>query len=211
MFQRLSSNILTRGVLGYGAIGRQCAKLGVALGMEIFAFTRSERATPASRKDDSFHLPGMGDPDGLLPTRWFHGTSREAVNEFLSQGLDLLVVSLPLTPESTKILNREQFEILAKKKTFVANIARGKLIDTDALVDALETGKVRGAALDVTDPEPLPAGHPLWKAPNVFITPHVSWQTPHYWVRCMKVLDVNLKRLSIGERPINLVNKEINY
>ena len=202
---------LRMGILGYGAIGRQCAKLGAALGMEIFAHTRTEKVTPESKKDDSFHLPGLGDPDGILPAQWFHGADRASIDHFLAQDLDLLVVSLPLTTATTKIIGREQFEILGNKKCFVANIARGKHIDTEALVDALETGKIRGAALDVTDPEPLPKGHRLWKAPNVFITPHVSWQTPHYWQRCLGVLEVNLKRLSLGELPINVINKVENY
>ncbi|KAI8312624.1 D-2-hydroxyacid dehydrogenase [Colletotrichum sp. SAR11_240] len=163
---------LRMGILGYGAIGRQCGKIAQAMGMEVYAFTRSEKATPESRKDDSYVVPGTGDPDGHVPSKWFHGASKEAVNNFLAQDLDLLVIGMPLTSETTGLIGKEQFEILSKKKTFVSNIARGPLIQTDALIEALETGKIRAAALDVTDPEPLPKDHPLWKAPNVFITPH---------------------------------------
>ncbi|KAK4164674.1 hypothetical protein QBC43DRAFT_317313 [Cladorrhinum sp. PSN259] len=202
---------LRMGVLGYGAIGRQCARLGQALGMQVYAYTRSEKSTPESRKDDSYCVPGTGDPDGLIPAKWFHGASKEAVNTFLSQDLDLLVLSLPLTEASKYIIGSEQFEILSKKKTFVSNIARGQHIDTDALLDALQTGKIRGAALDVTDPEPLPDGHPLYTAPNVFITPHVSWKTPHYFERVQAIIERNLDALRDGKPLINVMNKEHHY
>ncbi|KAK3290938.1 uncharacterized protein B0H64DRAFT_49814 [Chaetomium fimeti] len=202
---------LRMGILGYGAIGRQCARIGQALGMEVYAYTRSERSTPESRKDDSYCVAGTGDPDGLVPTKWFHGSAKEAVNEFLAQDLDLLVLGLPLTEATTHILGREQFEVLSKKKTFVCNIARGKHIDTDALLDALREGKIRGAALDVADPEPLPDGHPLFTAPNVFVTPHVSWQTPHLLTRTQGILEKNLESLSEGKPLINVMNREHHY
>lgn len=202
---------LRMGILGYGAIGRHCARLAQALGMEVYVHTRSEKATPESRKDDSYCVPGTGDPDGLVPSKWFHGSSREAVNEFLAQDLDILVLSLPLTESTKHILGRDQFEILSKKKTFVSNIARGQHIDTDALLDALREGKIRGAALDVTDPEPLPDNHPLFSAPNVFITPHVSWQTPQLFARVKGVVEKNLDSLSKGEPLINVMNREHHY
>jgi phosphoglycerate dehydrogenase-like enzyme len=202
---------LRMGVLGYGAIGRQCARLGHALGMEVYAYTRSERSTPEARRDDSYCVPGTGDPDGLIPARWFHGAGREAVNEFLAQDLDLLVLSLPLTEATRYIIGREQLEILSRKKTFVSNIARGKHIDTDALLDALREGKIRGAALDVTDPEPLPDGHPLFTAPNVFISPHVSWQTPQLFERIQAIIEKNLDSLVNGRPLINVINREHHY
>lgn len=202
---------LRMGILGYGAIGRQCARLAKALGMGIYAYTRSEKPTPESRKDDSYCVPGTGDADGLIPEKWFHGTSREAVNNFLAQDLDLLVVSLPLTEGTKHILGREQFEILSRKKTFVSNIARGKHIDPDALLEALKEGKIRGAAIDVTDPEPLPDGHALFTAPNLFITPHVSWRTPRVFGRMKDVIERNLESLSKGETLINVVSREHHY
>ncbi|KAK4195431.1 putative 2-hydroxyacid dehydrogenase [Triangularia verruculosa] len=203
---------LRMGILGYGAIGRHCARLGQALGMKVYAYTRSEKATPEARKDDSYVVPGTGDPDGLIPVKWFHGSSKDSVNEFLAQDLDLLVISLPLTDATRYIISKEQFEILAKKKTFVSNIARGQHINTDDLIEALNEGKIRGAALDVADPEPLTDGHPLWSAPNVFITPHVSWQTPHLFQRIKAVVERNLEGLS-GKRPglINVMNKTYGY
>ncbi|KAL2151724.1 hypothetical protein VTH82DRAFT_6822 [Thermothelomyces myriococcoides] len=205
------SSGLRIGILGYGAIGRQVAKIAQSLGMEVYAYTRSERPTPESRKDDSYCVPGTGDPDGLIPSKWFHGASREKVNEFLAQDLDMLVLSLPLTGETTHILGREQFEILSKKKAFVSNVSRGKHIDTDALLDALREGKIRGAALDVTDPEPLPDGHPLFSAPNVFVTPHISWQTPRLFSRVVDLLEKNLENLEKGRPLINVINRQYNY
>lgn len=186
--------------------------------MEVYAYTRSERATAASCADpDTFCLPGIGDPEGLLPAKWFHGSSPAAINDFLAQDLDLLVIATPLTAATTKLLGSEQFAVLDKsrltpaRKTYVINIARGKVIDTDALLQALETGQIAGAALDVTDPEPLPADHALWRAPNVFIAPHVSWQSDHMRQRVLAVLDVNLARLHAGAPLVNVLNKQFHY
>ena len=211
LFDVQDSLVLRMGILGYGAIGRQCARLASAMGVDVYAFTRSERPTPVQRRDDRYCLPGMGDPDGLIPAKWFHGSSKEAVNEFLGQDLDILVICLPLTEATQPVISREQFGILAKKKTFLSNVARGKHIDTDALVEALQQGKIRGAALDVTDPEPLPDGHPLFTAPNVFITPHISWRTPCYFERILNILEVNLERLNNREALLNVANREYHY
>ncbi|GKT42922.1 D-2-hydroxyacid dehydrogenase [Colletotrichum spaethianum] len=202
---------LRMGILGYGAIGRHCGKIAQAMGMEVYAYTRSERSTPESRKDDSYCIPGTGDPDGLIPAKWFHGSSKESLNNFLNQGFDILVLGLPLTKETKGFFGKEQFEILSKRKTFVSNIARGPLIQNDALIEALETGKIRGAALDVTDPEPLPKNHPLWKAPKIFITPHISWITRVHWERVLGLLEANLERLHTEQPLINVVNKDLHY
>ncbi|KAI0124192.1 D-isomer specific 2-hydroxyacid dehydrogenase [Xylariales sp. AK1849] len=199
------------GILGYGAIGRQCARVANAMGMEIYAYTRTEKDTPESRKDDSYCVPGTGDPDGLIPAKWFHGAYRDDIDKFLHQDLDILVVSLPLTESTHGLISYEQFEILSKKKTFLCNIARGGHINQEALIQALELGLIRGAALDVTDPEPLNSDHPLWKTPNVLITPHVSWLSNHYWDRIMDILEINLGKLSTGERLINVVNRQYHY
>ncbi|KAM5354018.1 hypothetical protein ACJ41O_000668 [Fusarium nematophilum] len=197
---------LRMGILGYGCIGRQCARLGSALGMEVYAYTRTERPTPESRKDPSYCVPGTGDPDGLIPTRWFHGSTQADVDLFLDQKLDILVLCLPLTEETTRIISDPQFKILSKHGTFLSNVGRGKHVDTDALVEALEGGRIR-AALDVTDPEPLPGDHPLWRAPNVFITPHVSWHSTAYWRRVLEILRMNLEGLESGGKLVNVVKK----
>lgn len=180
--------------------------------MEIFAYTRNERPTPESRRDDSYCVPGTGDPDGLLPTKWFHGPARAAVNAFLREGLDLLVICLPLTAETRHVVGEEQLAILgATRRGFVANVGRGGHVDQEALVRALEEGSIRGAALDVADPEPLPADHPLWRAPNLLITPHVSWRTDVLWDRLLDIIAINLGRLAGGKPLINVVNRELHY
>lgn len=199
------------GILGYGAIGRQVARVANSLGMEVYAYTRSPRTTPEARKDDSYCVPGTGDPDGLIPTKWFHGTSTDDINSFLDQDLDILVLSLPLTSETHGIISHEQFRILSKKQTFLSSIARGESINTEALMQALERGQITGAAVDGADPEPLPSDHPLWKAPNLLITPHVSWQTHRTWERVLAILEINLEKLSTGQTPINRANRQLHY
>lgn len=191
------------GILGYGAIGRQVARACSAFGMEILAFTSSPRLTPESRRDRAYCVPGLGDPEGLLPTHWFHGTSKQDLNAFLAQDLDMLIISLPLTRATHQYLSREQFDVLSKRKTFVVNVARGPIVDTAALIEALDTGKIRGAAVDVTDPEPLPSGHPLWKARNCLVTPHVSYHSTTQQSRVLDLLAVNLDRLYAGEQLVN--------
>ncbi|KAI3343285.1 hypothetical protein F4824DRAFT_485064 [Ustulina deusta] len=200
------------GILGYGSIGRQLARVATAMGMEVYAYTNRPRPTPESRRDHSWHPPGLGDPEGTLPTRWFSGTTPEQLGEFLSSGLDLLVVAVPLTPETRGMLGAAQFKLLAGKQTYVSNIGRGATIVTDDLITALDEGWIRGAALDVTDPEPLPRGHPLWGKKNVIITPHVSGNSNSYFQRLLAILDINLERLSEGKAEfLNQVSRKRGY
>jgi phosphoglycerate dehydrogenase-like enzyme len=98
-----------------------------------------------------------------------------------------------------------------KDGAFFINIARGKEVDTAALVGALQSRKLRGAGLDVTDPEPLPADHALWKMPNVIITPHVSGQSAGTRGRTRHLFLENLRRFSNGEPLVNVVDKKIGY
>lgn len=116
--------------------------------------------------------------------------------------------------ETTHLLSTDEFELLHKSNprgTFVANIARGQCIDQKALIKALEDGQIKGAALDVADPEPLPADDPLWDAPNVFITPHCSGSTDVYADRAFQVLIENIKREKSGDKLVNEVNRERGY
>ncbi|OAA38220.1 NAD(P)-binding domain protein [Beauveria brongniartii RCEF 3172] len=202
---------LLRGILGYGSVGRQVARLCKAMGMLVHAYTLHPRRTPSSRRDDSYAPPGLGDPSGALPDRWFAGGSTAELHAFLGSGLDLLVVALPLTPQTRGLVAQAEFEVLRANKTFVSNIGRGPIVDTEDLVTALERGVIRGAALDVTDPEPLPEDHPLWRAKNVIITPHVSGGSSKYMERVFEVLLVNLTRFSNGERLMNLINRKEGY
>ena len=184
------------------------------MGMKVHAYTLHPRNTPESRRDASWAPAGLGDPDGIFPSNWFSGGSTEDLHAFLRSGLDLLVVATPLTDGTQSLLAKREFEVLAeagKGRTYVSNVARGPVINTDDIIDALEGGLIRGAALDVTDPEPLPDGHRLWGTKNVIITPHVSGATKVYGNRVLAILEHNLARMMEGKEPANKVNRERGY
>lgn len=126
-----------------------------------------------------------------------------------------LANSLLLCSEYTKkLLSTDEFELLHKSNprgTYVVNIARGQIIDQEALIKALEMKQIRGAALDVTDPEPLPKDDPLWTAPNVLITPHVSGSSDAYAERAFQVLAENIRRERSGGKLVNEVNRSRGY
>lgn len=206
------------GVLGYGSIGRQVGRVSKAMGMDVIAYTASPRETPESKKDPGFIVPGTGDPDGSIPSAWYSGMDKKSLHHFLSQDIDQLLVSVPLTKETTHFLGAEEFAILGKRNAFVSNISRGQIVDQDALIAALEEGAkdgahggLRGAALDVSDPEPLPKDHPLWDAPNCILTPHISGLGTAYVDRAFQVLEVNMERMERGEGLINLVDRKRGY
>lgn len=179
--------------------------------MDVHAYTLHPRKTPESRRDDGYTPPGLGDPEGVFPSKWFAGESTEELHDFLGSGLDLLVVSLPLTDKTRNLLSAPAFEVLSKSKTYVSNIGRGPIINTQDLIEALDKGVIRGAALDVTDPEPLPDGHPLFKAKNIIITPHVSGASSSYNTRVLAILEHNLSRLSEGKELTNKVSRKDGY
>lgn len=203
---------LHSGILGYGSIGRQTARVSKALGLDIHAYTLHPRNTPESRRDNSYSPPGLGDPEGEFPSKWFSGGDREDVHAFLDSGLDIVVIALPLTAKTRGLIAKPELEILAKKRTFLVNIARGPIVNTDDLIQALNSERIVGAALDVTDPEPLPKKHPLWSAKNVTITPHISAISSFYFKRLFDIFGLNLERLGVGQTDlINKVNRREGY
>lgn len=190
------------------------------MGMQVIAYTASPRDTPESKKDHGYIVPGTGDADGSLPIEWHHGTTKEELRHFLSTTkLDHVVVSLPLTPATTNLFDREEFDAWSSafsstpgtKKGFLTNIARGKIVSTDALIDAVRSNKIRGAALDVTDPEPLPNDHPLWDVEGIQISPHISGYNTAYYTRALDLLKGNIERLEKGEELINLFRRKRGY
>lgn len=211
------------GILGYGSIGRQVARVGQSLGMSVHAFTASPRNTADSKRDTGYIIPGTGDPDGVFPEKWYSGTSTADLHEFLRSGLDVLVVTAPLTKYTRHLLAAAEFEILSVPRprtgrgAFVVNISRGGIIDHEALLAALkrgleeEKGGLKGASLDVTDPEPLPKESELWGLENVVITPHISWLENAYMERVVGVFGFNLERLRTGGRLVNVVDKKREY
>ncbi|MCJ1380092.1 hypothetical protein MMC17_003195, partial [Xylographa soralifera] len=223
-FASVTDNVGKRlGILGYGSIGRQVARYAQVMGMDVVAFTANPRNGPESRRDHGYVVPGTGDPEGEIPSAWFSGLDKKSLHEFLSYDLDQLLVCVPLTQQTKHLLGKEEFDILSKKNAFVTNIARGEILVQEALIDALKDfenssfspgeGKkgLRGAALDVATPEPLPKDHPLWTAPNCIITPHMSGINHNYSTRALQVVEKNLERLAKGERLLNLVNRETGY
>lgn len=138
-------------------------------------------------------------------------TAREGVKtlaalpELLPEA-DVVVLIVPLTGETRGMIGAEQIALM-KQGTLLVNAARGPVVDADALLAALREGRIR-AAVDVTDPEPLPDGHPLWSAPNLLLTPHVAGSSPNFMRRAMQLAGDQIRRMQLGETVINIVTGE---
>jgi len=177
------------GILGYGGVGREVAKRFSALGVRVLALRRNP--------------PPGGDPHAEV----LHGAGGLA--RVLGRS-DVVVVSLPETEETRGLLGAEALEEI-KEGAILINVARGGVVDEEALIDALRSGRIRGAGLDVFSSEPLPDGDPLWELPNVLITPHVSAVTRRFWRRQVDLIVENLERFLEGRELVNLVDKEAGY
>jgi phosphoglycerate dehydrogenase-like enzyme len=186
------------------------------MGMDVIAYTASPRTTPESKKDNGYIVPGTGDKDGTIPSAWYSGTDTASLHNFLSQDIDILLVSVPLTKSTTHLLGAPEFAILgSKRNAFILNISRGSILKQDDLVTYLRKspaeGGLRGAALDVTEPEPLPKDSELWDLENLMITPHISALSDAYQDRAMQVLEINLANLEAGRPLINVVDRKKGY
>lgn len=137
------------------------------------------------------------------PTDEVFGFDDDAVHEALSRS-DYVVVACPLNDLTRGLIGEAEFATLPPHAVLV-NAARGGIVDTDALVSALRSNKIRGAALDVTDPEPLPNDHPLWDLENCLVTPHTGGHTPKHWDRLADIVAENLARLDAGDDLVNEV------
>ncbi len=179
----------TVGILGLGGIGGEVARRLEPLGVRILGWKRQRR----------------GGEGGDREVR----TGSDGLTQVLGES-DAVVVSLPETAATRGLMDRDALAALPEGAVLV-NVSRGRLVDTEALVDALRSGRLRGAALDVTDPEPLPDGHPLWSLPNVLITPHVSAVSRRFWRRQSALIVENLQRLVAGEPLRNRVDLEAGY
>ena len=146
------------------------------------------------------HSPEKGGPADEVV-----GYDEDAFHGALAR-TDYLVLACPLTDDTRSLVDRAAFQTLSPEAV-VVNVARGEVIDTDALLSAIRRNGIRGAALDVTDPEPLPPDHPLWTFENVLLTPHTAGQTPAYYERCADVLAENVRRLSEEGSAATLVNQ----
>jgi D-3-phosphoglycerate dehydrogenase len=174
----------TLGLVGFGNIARQVAVRAAAFGMRVLYFDPYVKQGQAEAPRIAMELPDL-----------------------LRQS-DFVSLHPPLTPDTRKMLNDQAFAQM-KPTAFVVNCSRGPVIDTDALVRALDAKKIAGCALDTTDPEPLPDPHPLRGRENVIINPHVAW----YSEQAMKGLQAGapgeVRRVLTGEWPVNVVNKAV--
>ena len=174
-------------IAGLGGIGTEAARRLAALEMRIVATRRSSREGP-----DFVDYVGL---------------SHEL--EDLAAEADVIVNALPHTPETEGMFNADFFAKM-KRGAYFVNVGRGKTVVTDDLVAALRSGQVGGAALDVTEPEPLPSSHPLWQIDNVIITPHVSSRGGNR-IRHNILAKDNVRRFIAGEPLLNVVDPELGY
>lgn len=175
-------------VIGVGGIGSQIAQRAHAFGMTVIGVDPKE--IPLNPYISKTVFPDR--LDTVIPQA------------------DVIFVSAPHTPQSEGMIGAKQFELMKKGAYFIA-VSRGKLYDTNALVKALDSRRLSGAGLDVTNPEPLPKGHPLWKFENVIITPHIAGQSDSVQGRKMELFKENIARFDKGEPLLNIVDKQKGY
>ena len=192
----------TLGIVGYGSIGREVARLAKAFGLKILVSKRDARHI----RDEGYRILSTGDPEGDLPDRIYPG---EATHSMLVE-CDYVVITLPLTEKTRHLFNENMFRDM-KDNAFIVNVGRGSLINEQDLVKALKKGWIAGAGLDVFEEEPLPKSSPLWQMDNVILTPHISGFTPHYDERATDLFIENLRRYLTNEPLLNLVNREAGY
>ena len=168
-------------LVGYGSIGKEIERMLALFDVEILRMARSARTEP--------EVHAVTELDSLLPK------------------VDVVVLILPSTEESKGLIGTRQFELMGQG-TLLVNAARGPIVQTDALVEALQSGKVR-AAIDVTDPEPLPEGHPLWNCPNLLITPHIGGSSIQFAPRALRIAADEVRRYLKGEPLHNVVQAAI--
>ena len=168
-------------LVGYGAIGKEIERMLAPFHVQMLRVARTARSEP--------EVHAVADLDSLLPRA------------------EVVILILPCTPESRALIGSRQLALM-RQGALLVNAARGPIVDTDALVEALQAGRVR-AALDVTDPEPLPDGHPLWSCPNLLLTPHVAGSSPQFAPRSLQTAAGELRRYINGEPLHNVVQAAI--
>ena len=175
-------------IVGMGGIGQQIAQRAHAFGMTVIGVDPKE--IPLNPYVSRMVFPDR--IDSVIPLA------------------DVVFISAPHTPQSEGMIGSKQFELMKKGAYFIA-VSRGKLYDTPALVKALDSQRLSGAGLDVTNPEPLPPGHALWKFENVIITPHMAGQSDGVQARRVDLIKENIARFERGEQMLNVVDKKKGY
>jgi phosphoglycerate dehydrogenase-like enzyme len=181
----------TVGIIGYGDIGRTIAIRVRAMGMTVLAVKR--------------HAPQTGEADPLVA----HTYTPAQRLEMLPQ-CDYVVVCTPLTPETRGMIGEAEFSAM-KRSVVVINVGRGPVINEQAMIEALSSGRIAGAALDVFDHEPLPEGHPFYKLENVLLSPHCADHTPDWLDNAMRFFIEQFLRFRKGEALLNIVDKKLGY
>ncbi len=169
-------------IVGYGSIGEAIEARLTPFGVTVLRVARRARETP--------RVSAIGELHELLPLA------------------DVVVLIVPLTEETRGMFGAAEIGLM-KHGALLVNAARGPVVVTEALVEALTEHRIR-AAVDVTDPEPLPVGHPLWTAPNCLITPHIGGSTPEFIYRAFRFAAAQVQRFTAGE-PLENVVTEAGY
>lgn len=177
------------GVVGYGGIGREVGRRAAGLGMRVWAVKRRPEVGELPEVDRTF---GPTELDEVL------------------RASDYLVVATPHTPNTDRLIGARELGLM-KESAVLINVARGAIVDEEALINALRKRTIRGAGLDVFDAEPLPEDSPFWELDNVYTTPHVGGVSPNFWARETDLIVENTRRYLAGEDLLNVVDKEKGY
>lgn len=184
--ERLAGKVL--GIVGYGDIGAAIAQRATALGMQVLAYRRRPELS-------------AGDPNVARLVSQLRDAIAPA---------DFVALATPLTPETRHLFGAEQLSWMRANAVLI-NVGRGQAIDEPALIDALQRGAIRGAALDVFETEPLPATHPFWSMPQVLLSPHSADRVDGWLDRTMELFLANLDRFVRGEPLANIVDPRRGY
>jgi phosphoglycerate dehydrogenase-like enzyme len=179
---------LTMGIVGFGGTGREVAKRALGFGMRVLA-------------EDIEDVPSMSGVEAVLKP--------DRLGELLGAS-DAVVICLPLTKATHHIFARDLFRQM-RRTAILINVTRGAIVFGEDLMKALDEGLIWGAGLDVTDPEPLPLGHPLWTHPRVIVTPHTAGGSPRRAGRVIETFIENLKRRRDGRPLLALIDKQKGY
>ncbi len=177
------------GVVGYGGIGREVGRRAHGLGMRVWGLRREPRGEPPPEVERQLGPEGLPD---------------------LLKASDYIVLTVPHTRETDGLIGAAELAQM-KESAVLINVARGRLVDEPALVAALRARRIRGAGLDVSWQEPLPASSPLWGLDNVCLTPHIAGVSPRFWERETELILENTRRYLAGEPLLNVVAKGAGY
>jgi len=189
-FNTLPLRSKTVGIVGLGSIGKDVARLAKAFGMRVIATRRSAKRVARSRYADTV-LPG------------------EQLPALLSES-DFVVLTLPITSETKKMIGEKELRAM-KSTAYLINVARGSIVDEEALIRALSENWIAGAGLDTFATEPLPPDSKLWELPNVIITPHIAGRVPNIDIKATELFCENLRRYLKGKKLLNVVDKKKGY